>query len=155
MLNEQAQQLSCPCLHNVSSRVRENEGVPPLEGATHMTQSQPGLHTRNTKETENKESLELSLKTQIRLVIQPGPFSDPGGPRRAQGGQIWSQLPPIGPPWLGSWSPHTLTRYRPLPLPNSLWESFLSGCIAYQHLLTCIILKRALVNYRVVHLVIF
>ena len=34
------------------------------------------------------------------------------GPRRAPRGQIWSRLPPIGPPGLDSCSPHTLTRYR-------------------------------------------
>merc|ERR1712218_401493 len=41
-----------------------------------------------------------------------GPFWGPGGPRRVQGEQIWSQLPPIGPPGLNSWSTHTLTWYR-------------------------------------------
>ena len=65
------------------------------------------------------------------------------------GGQIWSQLHPIGPPGLDSWSPHTLTWYR---APST--AQFLSGCIAYQPLLTCIILIRAPANYRVVHLVI-
>ena len=82
--------------------------VPPLEGATHMTQSQPGLHTRNTKETENKESLELSLKTQIGLVIQVF------GPRRSLKGPGGADLVSTAPDWPGldSWSPHTLTWYR-------------------------------------------
>ena len=40
-----------------------------------------------------------------------GPFGDLGGPRRAPGDQIWSQLPPIGLPGLDSWSPLTLTWY--------------------------------------------
>ena len=40
-----------------------------------------------------------------------GPFGDLGGPRRALGGQIWSQRPPIGQSGLESCSPHTLTWY--------------------------------------------
>ena len=83
-----------------------------------------------------------------------GPQKDPFGgswcPRWAQGGQIWSQLHPIGPPGLDSWSPHTLTWYRALSTAQ-----FLSGCIVYQPLLTCTIFIRAPANYRVVHLVIF
>ena len=35
------------------------------------------------------------------------PFWGPRGPRWASESQIWSQLPPIGPPGLDSWSPHT------------------------------------------------
>ena len=31
--------------------------------------------------------------------------------------QIWTQLPSIGPPWLDTWSPHTLTWYRASPGP--------------------------------------
>ena len=46
------------------------------------------------------------------LVLAPkGPFGGLGGPRRATGSQIWSHLPPIGPPELESWSTHTLTGY--------------------------------------------
>ena len=46
------------------------------------------------------------------LVLAPkGPFGGPGGPRRATGRQIWSHLPPIGPPELDSWSTHTMTYY--------------------------------------------
>ena len=82
-----------------------------------------------------------------------GPQKDPFGgswcPRWAQGGQIWSQLHPIGPPGLDSWSPHTLTWYRALSTAQ-----FLSGCIVYQPLITCTIFIRAPANYRVVHLVI-
>ena len=57
------------------------------------------------------------------LVLGPnGPFGGPGGPRTAPGDQIWSQLPPIGPPGLDSCSPHTLTWYRapsgPLGVPK-------------------------------------
>ena len=52
------------------------------------------------------------------LVLGPnGSFGGPRGPRRAQGGQIWSQLPPIGPPVLDSCSPHTFTWYRALSGP--------------------------------------
>ena len=40
------------------------------------------------------------------------PFWGPGGPHGAPGGQIWCQLPPIVPPGLDSWPPHTLTWYR-------------------------------------------
>ena len=40
-----------------------------------------------------------------------GPFRDLGGPQRAPGDQIWSQLPAIGLPGLDSWSPLTLTWY--------------------------------------------
>merc|ERR1712218_117929 len=40
-----------------------------------------------------------------------GPFWSPGGPRRVQGEQIWSQLPLIGPPGLNSWSTLTLSWY--------------------------------------------
>merc|ERR1712052_109336 len=46
-----------------------------------------------------------------------GPFGDLGGPRRALGGQIWSQRPPIGQSGLESCSPHTLTWYRAPPGP--------------------------------------
>ena len=47
------------------------------------------------------------------LALAPkGPFGGPKGPRRATGSQIWSHLPPIGPPELDSWSTHTLTGYR-------------------------------------------
>ena len=55
-----------------------------------------------------------------------GPFWAPGDPKRARfgpkcpfwgsgrapRGQISSRLPPIGPPWMDSCSPHTLTWYR-------------------------------------------
>lgn len=40
------------------------------------------------------------------------PFWGPLRSSEGRGGQIWSQLPPIGPPGLDSWSPHTLTWYR-------------------------------------------
>ena len=83
------------------------------------------------------------------VLARNAPFGGPGGPRRAPGGQIWSQLPPIGPPGLDSWSPHTLTWYRTLSTAQ-----FLSGCIVYQPLITCTIFIRAPANYRVVHLVI-
>ena len=47
------------------------------------------------------------------LVLAPkGPVRGPGGPQGAAGSQIWSHLPPIGPPELDSWSTHTLTGYR-------------------------------------------
>ena len=68
----------------------------------------------------------LMLTTHFDLVS--GPFWAPGGPkrarfclfllgspRRAPGGQIWSQLPPIGPPRLDKWSPHTVPWYRTSP----------------------------------------
>ena len=59
--------------------------------------------------------------TLVSPHLVSGPFWAPGGPKRARfgpkcpfwgprrspGGQIWSQLPPIGPPWLDSCSPHT------------------------------------------------
>merc|ERR1712218_236398 len=62
-------------------------------------------------------------------IMHLGPLKDLYGPQKGsfwlqkallgalrssegRGGQIWSQLPPIGPPELGSWSKHTLTRYR-------------------------------------------
>ena len=52
-------------------------------------------------------------KTGKRVRLAPkGPLWGPKGPRRAQGGQIWSQLCPIGPSGLDSWSPHILTWYR-------------------------------------------
>ena len=56
-----------------------------------------------------------SLKETV--LARNAPFGGPGGPRRAPGGQIWSQLPPIGPPGLDTWSPHTLTWYRASPGP--------------------------------------
>merc|ERR1712015_278968 len=34
------------------------------------------------------------------------------GPFWAPRDQVWSRLPPIGPPWMDSCSPHTLTWYR-------------------------------------------
>ena len=40
------------------------------------------------------------------------PFWGPLRSSKGSGGLIWSQLPPIGPPELDSWSKHTLTRYR-------------------------------------------
>ena len=46
------------------------------------------------------------------VLARNAPFGALGGPRRAPGDQIWSQLPPIGPSGLDSWSPHTLTWYR-------------------------------------------
>ena len=39
------------------------------------------------------------------------PFGGPRGTRRAPGGQIWSQLPPIGLTGFKSWLPHTLAWY--------------------------------------------
>ena len=39
------------------------------------------------------------------------PFWGPLRSSEGRGGQIWSQLPPIGPPELDSWSTHTLTWY--------------------------------------------
>ena len=39
------------------------------------------------------------------------PFGGPRGTQRAPGGQIWSQLPPIGLTGLESWLPHTLAWY--------------------------------------------
>merc|ERR1712173_433702 len=46
------------------------------------------------------------------VLARNAPFGALGGPRMAPGGQIWSRLPPIGPPRLDSCSPHTLTWYR-------------------------------------------
>ena len=46
------------------------------------------------------------------VLAQNAPFGGPRGPRTALRDQIWSQLPLIGPPWLATWSPHTLTLYR-------------------------------------------
>ena len=46
------------------------------------------------------------------VFARNAPFGALGVPRRALGVQIWSQLPPIGPPGLDIWSPHTLTWYR-------------------------------------------
>ena len=51
------------------------------------------------------------------VLARNAPFGGPRGPRRAPRDQIWSQLPPIGPPWLDTWSPHTLTWYRASPGP--------------------------------------
>ena len=51
------------------------------------------------------------------FFAQNAPFGALGGARRVPGGQIWSQLPPIDPPWLDTWSPHTLTWYRASPGP--------------------------------------
>merc|ERR1739842_218102 len=52
------------------------------------------------------------------VLARNAPFGGPRGPRRAPRDQIWSQLPPIGPPWLDTWSPHTLTWYRGQLGPN-------------------------------------
>ena len=40
------------------------------------------------------------------------PFLGPWRSSECPVGQIWSQLPPIGPPGLNSWSTHTLSWYR-------------------------------------------
>ena len=59
--------------------------------------------------TQLKKTIKNRQKGPI-LAIK-GPFGDLGGPRRALGGQIWSQRPPIGQSGLESCSPHTLTWY--------------------------------------------
>ena len=52
------------------------------------------------------------------LVLAPkGPFLGPLRSSEGLGGQIWSQLLPIGPAGLVTWLPHSLALYRPSSEP--------------------------------------
>ena len=50
------------------------------------------------------------------------PFGGPGGPRWALEDQMWSQLPPIGPPGMDSWPPYALAWYRGSTGPRGLQQ---------------------------------